>query len=86
VAFDENVATTAMYPVMGNPMRAVMRRTIPAARGPDVAIAIPAMVTVDPDEFSTGTRTAGFNDRRGWSHLNIYLRKRGDRGERSCEH
>jgi hypothetical protein len=50
VAFFEDPAIVAMDPAVGYPTCTVMGRAVPTAGNPYVAFAVPAMVTVDPDE------------------------------------
>ena len=61
VAFFENPAIVAVNPMMGNPVPTGVGWTIPAAGCPDVAIAVPAMVAVDPNISAI---------RRWWTALN----------------
>ena len=83
VAFDQDVTAIAMDPVMGNPTRVRMRRTIPAAGNPDVTGAIPAVIAIDPDKFRAWARAARFNDGSGRSYTDHNLRKRGGRQQSS---
>jgi hypothetical protein len=85
VAFDHDVPTIAMYPVMGDPVLAVMRRTIPTAGHPDVTGSIPAMVAVDPNVLTAWRRAAGFDNGSGRSDADHDLRKRGSRHQSSSE-
>jgi hypothetical protein len=79
VAFDEHIASTAMYPVMGHPMCMAVRRTIPSARRPDIAVAIPAMIAINPFIFGTGAWAASFDDGGRRSYTDHDLCKRGRR-------
>jgi hypothetical protein len=75
VAFDEDPAFVAMDPAMGNPVSMGMGWALPATGNPDVAIAVPAVVAIDPDEFAAGGDGARFNDGGGWSDTDNDLRK-----------
>jgi hypothetical protein len=82
VSLYEDIPAVAMHPVMANPMRARMRWTIPAARNPDIARAVPAVVAADPDKAGAGRWTASFDDRRGRPDTDHNLPIRDGRGER----
>jgi len=69
----------AMFPAMGHPVGMTMGRTVPAARHPDIAGAIPAMVATDPFVFGAGARAASLDDGGGRSYTDHDLRKRGSR-------
>ena len=79
VAFNQDVPAVAMHPVMGDPVLAMMGRTVPAPVNPDVAGAIPAVIAADPDKFRTRSRASGFNDGGGRSYADHDLCKRGSR-------
>jgi hypothetical protein len=55
--------------------------TIPAAGNPDVAGAVPTMITVNPDEAPFGRRRATLDDRGRWANANYNLRKRSRRSQ-----
>jgi hypothetical protein len=70
VAFDEDPAIAPLLPAMGNPGRAGMRGADPVAVDPDVAVAIPAVIAVDPDPAFMRRRAIVFDDGRGRRHAN----------------
>lgn len=49
VTFDQHPAVTTMLPAMGDPDRTGMRGTRPVAVDPNIAVAIPTVIAVDPD-------------------------------------
>jgi hypothetical protein len=75
VSFDEDPAIVAVDPVMGYPVCAGMWRTVPAARDPDVAGAIPAVISVDPNKAALWRWGTALNDRCRWADANHKLRK-----------
>jgi len=48
VAFDQNPAAVAVFPVMGDPDGVLMWRMRPMASDPDIMVSIPAMVAIVP--------------------------------------
>ena len=81
VAFNEDPAAVAVNPVVGNPMRTGMGWTIPAAGDPDVAAAVPALISVNPHK-ATLWRPAALFDDDGWgANANDNLRKRSCRSQ-----
>ena len=85
VTLDQDPAVMTVNPAMGYPARVRVRGTIPAAWNPDVAAAIPSMVAVYPDVFSTWAGAARFNDGSGRSNADHNLRKSSGRQEGDCE-
>ena len=81
VALNQDPAVTAMFPAMRDPDRATMRGANPVPVNPDVAVAIPAVIAVDPDPTFMRRTVVGFDDRRGGRHANYDLRHSGDRNE-----
>jgi hypothetical protein len=75
VAFYQDPTIVAVDPVMGYPVCAGMWRTIPAAGDPDVAGAIPAVITIDPNKAAFGRWGTALNDRGRWADANHNLRK-----------
>jgi hypothetical protein len=75
VAFYEDPAATAMNPVMCCPMRARMRRTVPATGNPDVAGSVPALIAVDPHEAALRRWGTALDDGRRRANANHNLRK-----------
>ena len=81
VAFDQDPAVTAMLPAMRDPDRATMRGANPVAVNPDVAVAIPAVIAVDPDPTFMRWMVVDLDDGRGGRHANDDLRRNGGRNE-----
>ena len=71
------------YPPVSDPALALMGRTLPAAGNPDVVVAIPAVIAVDPHETTLRRPAALFNDRGRGANADHYLRKRCRRQQ--CE-
>jgi hypothetical protein len=75
VAFLEDPAIVAVNPVVSDPMRTGMRRTVPATGNPDVAAAVPALISVNPHK-ATLRRPAALFDDDGWgANANHNLRE-----------
>jgi hypothetical protein len=76
VAFDEDPTIAPLLPAMGNPDRAGMRGADPMAMGPNVAMAVPAVIAVDPHPAFMRRRAIAFDDGRGRRHAshNSHLR------------
>jgi hypothetical protein len=81
----EDIAVVAMFPTMSNPMRAEMGWTIPATGDPNVATAIPAVVSADPDVAGARCDSTALDDGSGRSYVDHDLRKRGGRRQSDCE-
>lgn len=81
VSFDQNPAVTAVLPAMRDPDRVAMRGANPAAVNPDVTVAVPAVITVDPDPTFMRWMVMDFDDRLGGSHANYDLRESSGRNE-----
>jgi hypothetical protein len=62
VPFNENPSIMVVDPAMGNPMRAGIRWTLPAAGNPNIATAIPAVIAVDPNESALGRSATDLDD------------------------
>src|SRR5580704_7275266 len=79
-AFDEDVAVVAMGPARGYPDGVGTRWDFPTARLPGVGMAVPAVVTADPDVIVTGTYYSVLHDRSGRRYLHHYfgLRQTGE--------
>ena len=82
MALDHHPLTMAMDPLVGDPVRVGMGRTLPAARNPDVVVARPALVAVDPHKSSIRRRTGALIDGSRRPHANRHLRK-SSRGKQS---
>jgi hypothetical protein len=85
MTFNQDPPVVTMNPAMGDPACVRVWGTIPTARNPDVAAAVPAVVAVDPDVLAAGTGTASFNDGSGRSNADHNLRKSGGRQQGDCE-
>jgi len=70
---------------MGDPDIAGMRRANPVAVDPDVAVAIPAVIAVNPDPAFMRRTLVGFVNGRRRRHANNHLRKSGGRHETECK-
>ena len=81
VAFDQDPAVTAMLPAMRNPDRAMMRGANPVAVNPDVAVAIPAVIAVDPNPTFMRRMVVDLDDRLGRRNAHNDLRHTGGRNE-----
>jgi len=85
VAFDQDPAVTTVLPTMRDPYRAFMRRVGPVAVDPDVAVAVPAVIAVDPNPSAVRRTVVGFDDGIGRRYANYDLRKSGGRRETNCK-
>ena len=76
VAFDQDPAVATVFPAMSDPNGAAMRRADPVAVDPDVAVAIPAVIAVDPYITVMRRTVVRFDDgrRRRHAHHNSDLR------------
>ena len=80
MAFDEDVATVAMYPTVRHPMGMRMWRLNPGAGGPHVGVTVPTMVSGRPDIAGPGGGNSGFNHGGGW--CNFYKHVGGESAKR----
>jgi len=85
VAFNQHPFPMAVNPMMRNPACALMGRTIPAARCPDVVVPFPAVITGNPHVSPLRRRTPLFVDGRRRRDTNRNLRKRGRRNQRKSK-
>ena len=85
MAFDQNPAIAALFPAMGNPDGAGMRWTRPTAMNPDVAVAVPAVITVDPYPSLVRWTVMMLNDGWRWCNADDDLRHRNRRRETQSE-
>lgn len=76
VAFDQDPAVTAVLPVMRDPDRVAMRGTNPVAVDPDITVAIPAVIAVDPHPTFMRRTVVFFDDGRGRRDTNDNLSQR----------
>ena len=81
MTFNQDPAVTAMFPTMRNPNRAAMRGPHPVAVNPDVAVAVPAVITIDPDPTFMRWMVVDLDDGRRRRHANDDLRHNGGRNE-----
>ena len=81
VPFDQDPAVTAVLPAMGDPDRVAMRGANPVAVDPDVTVAVPAVIAVDPDPTFMRRTVMDFDDGRGRRHANYDLRESSGRYE-----
>jgi hypothetical protein len=66
---------TTVDPPVSNPTLALMGWTFPAARGPDVTAALPAVIAVDPHVTTLGWPAALFMHGRWRANADYNLRK-----------
>jgi hypothetical protein len=80
VTLNQHIAAVAVFPAVGNPDSAGMRWTGPAAVDPDVAVAIPAMITINPHPAVMRWMIVNFNDwfRRRNADVDLRHCDRGD--------
>ena len=70
MAFDQDPTIATMFPAMGFPDGAGMLRTRPMAVDPDIAVAIPAVIAVDPHPSFVRRTIVRFVDGRGRRDVN----------------
>ena len=75
MTFNQHPSSAAMNPMMPDPNRMLMGRTVPAARNPYVPSTVVAVISIDPNISSFGTGPAAFDDGSRRPHANINLRK-----------
>jgi len=73
VSFNEDVATMAVNPAMAHPDGMRPGRLFPAAWRPDVGIAVPLVITADPNVARTGRGNSCFDDLSGRPHPHDYF-------------
>jgi hypothetical protein len=79
VAFNQDPAIVVVNPLVRNPDGVGLGRTVPAAGNPDIAVAIPVVITGDPHVAAIGWRRAALNDGSRRANANHNLRKRSRR-------
>ncbi len=85
VPFDQHPSAMAVHPMVPHPNRIRPRRTIPPARHPYVACAIPAVITTDPDVSTARRRTVVFHNRGRRPDANVDLPVRSSRKQYACQ-
>ena len=85
VAFDQDILTMAVFPAVGDPALASLRRSIVAAGRPDIMVAFVAVIAGLPYISLARRRTAPFVHWRGWPDANHDLRKRCRRDQGKSE-
>src|SRR5579871_38111 len=82
--FNEHPAAIAVHVPMGDPVRVRPGWQFPTAGYPNVASAIPAVISPDPDIAGAGPHYSGFDDRTWRGHPNNHLcRHRAATGQHS---
>jgi len=72
--FNQHPFPVLMFPPVSYPMRVRMRRTLPVAVNPNIMIAVPAMVAVNPNKTGLRRHAALFNNGSRWTYANRNLR------------
>ena len=85
VAFNQDPAIVVVNPLVRDPDAAGMGRTVPAAGNPDVAVAVPVVITGDPHVAAIRWRRAALNDGSRRANTNHNLRKRSCRRQTKCK-
>ena len=85
VTFNQDPAVAAMLPVMGDPDGVLMRWMSPIAMHPNVMVAIPAVIAVDPHPSRMRCMFMMFNDGRRRRNADDDLRHRDRRSETESE-
>ena len=70
MAFDQDPAVATTFPAMGFPDGAGMRRARPIAVDPNVAVAVPAVIAIDPHPVAMRWAIMRFVDGRGRRDVN----------------
>ena len=86
MAFYEDPATVALSPVCGHPLCVRMGRDNVAARDPDVAVTVPAMVPAGPDISFMRRRSRVLDNDRGRSNADNNLRERWRRSKSTSKY
>ena len=85
VTFNQDPAAIALFPMMSDPYRAWVRRIAPKAMNPNVAVAIPAVIAVDPYPSGMRWMLVNLDYRRRRRYANNHLSHRGRRHETDCK-
>ena len=78
---DIHVRASARFPVRRRPVRGRVRAAIVAPVNPDVAVAIPTVIAVDPHPTFMRWMVVDLDDGRGRPHTHNDLRHNGGRNE-----
>ena len=76
MAFDPVPAASLMAPVAGNPFSVGARWRDPVAGHPDIAGAVPAVITANPDPTRMRTPARMFDDDRRRADANVDVLRR----------
>jgi hypothetical protein len=74
VPLNQNPLPMAVYPAVPLPTSVLVRRTIPAARTPNIMVTFVAVIAINPNVASVRRIAADFHHRRRWSNANPHLR------------
>jgi hypothetical protein len=74
------------YPPVSDPALSLMGWTLPAAGNPDIVVALPAVIAIDPHKTTLRRPAALFVHGRRWANADHYLRKRCRREQCESEH
>ena len=74
--FDQHPFSVAVNPFVRHPVPTWLWRTIPAAGSPNIVVALPAVVAINPHESLLRRPTAFFNDWGRGANADHNLRKR----------
>ena len=74
VTLDQDPAAVALFPMMSLPGGSRMRWVRPVAVNPHVAVAVPAVISVNPHPSLMRWMIVDLDDRRRGRHTNDYLR------------
>ncbi len=77
MAFDQDPAAFALLPAMGDPNGAGMRWLGPMAVDPNVAVAVPAVIAIDPHPVTMRWAIVSLDDGRGRRYANDNLSHHG---------
>ncbi len=84
VTLDEHIAAVTVFPAVGDPNRTRVRGMRPVAMMPDIAVAIPAMVPINPHPSRMRRMIVNFNDwfRRRNADIDLRHCNRGQQANR----
>jgi hypothetical protein len=75
----------AVNPAVGHPMRARMRRAIPASGYPHISVAVPVVVARDPNITRMGRWSIVLNNGGRRTNVNVHLREGCRRRQTKCK-